>query len=73
MLFHSCISICRGRPESCCASSSKASREKLRRDRLNDKYSPAFYSPLLSLSCMHVHLSLTLNQSGMQLFMFYHD
>ncbi|KAK7846154.1 transcription factor ILR3 [Quercus suber] len=28
----------RGRSESCCASSSKASREKLRRDRLNDKF-----------------------------------
>ncbi|KAF5478818.1 hypothetical protein F2P56_005348 [Juglans regia] len=28
----------RGRSELCCASSSKASREKLRRDRLNDKF-----------------------------------
>ncbi|XP_040990131.1 transcription factor ILR3-like [Juglans microcarpa x Juglans regia] len=28
----------RGRSESCCASSSKASREKLRRDRLNDRF-----------------------------------
>lgn len=30
---------CRGRSELCSASSSKACREKLRRDRLNDKYS----------------------------------
>ncbi|KAK7401896.1 hypothetical protein VNO78_13745 [Psophocarpus tetragonolobus] len=28
----------RGRSDSCCASSSKACREKLRRDRLNDKF-----------------------------------
>jgi len=33
-----CGSKKRGRSEVCCASSSKASREKLRRDRLNDKF-----------------------------------
>jgi hypothetical protein len=31
------ISCCRGRSESCAGTSSKACREKLRRDRLNDK------------------------------------
>lgn len=36
------VSCCRVRSESCAASGSKACREKLRRDRLNDKYT--FYS-----------------------------
>ncbi|KAM7504115.1 hypothetical protein LguiB_003019 [Lonicera macranthoides] len=40
----------RVRSESCNASSSKACREKLRRDRLNDKYSLS-----LSLSCAGTH------------------
>ena len=41
---------CRSRSESCSASSSKACREKLRRDRLNDKYSHILLHPFLSLS-----------------------
>ncbi|KAF9666927.1 hypothetical protein SADUNF_Sadunf16G0279600 [Salix dunnii] len=47
-----------GRSESCSASSSKACREKLRRDRLNDKYSLilSFFSPPpLSASPGHSH------------------
>lgn len=42
------ISCCRVRSESCAASSSKACREKLRRDRLNDKYTVYFQIPTTS-------------------------
>ena len=45
-------SCCRVRSESCGSSSSKACREKLRRDRLNDKY---YLVLSLSLSLSHTH------------------
>ncbi|TKY66702.1 Transcription factor ILR3 [Spatholobus suberectus] len=43
----------RVRSESCAASSSKACREKLRRDRLNDKYTFYFQIPTTSTSCAY--------------------
>lgn len=42
--FSQCSCCFRIKPESCAGSSSKACREKQRRDRLNDKYFLAFSS-----------------------------